>query len=91
MKPLVTLVTGIALMTTMIAPALAETNDHRFHKSVEAALQKLQHDCQAIHDALEIAEDQANAAAGTPAAAQPAKDADKAWAAGQKKGCAWAS
>lgn len=91
MKTLITLLTGVALISTMSAPAFATTNDGRFHMAMEAALQKLEHDCQAVHDAYEIAEDAADAATGTPAAAQPAKDADKAWAAGQKMGCAWAS
>jgi len=50
-------------------PSFATPNDHRFGRSLEAKLKQFQFDCQAIKNACEIAEDQADANVGTPAAA----------------------
>jgi hypothetical protein len=91
MNALIPILVGVALFGTMTVPTLATPNDHRYQRSLEAKLKQFQFDCQAIKNAYEVAEDAADANAGTPSAAKPAKDADNAWAAGQKKGCAWAS
>ncbi|HHY50475.1 MAG TPA: hypothetical protein GYA10_12085 [Alphaproteobacteria bacterium] len=90
MRSLAALLGSLLVVTTMTAPVGARPNDHRFQQSSEAMRQQMV-DCAFYKNMLDAAERDADARAGTKAAAKYAKEADKWWRKGEQAGCGWAA
>jgi hypothetical protein len=81
----------LVLPTALAAPAMARPNNGGYAKSAEALMKEQVQACSVMKDMLDLAESEADARAGTKAAAPYAEEADEWWAAGVRAGCGWAS
>lgn len=77
-------VLAISLVSLFASPVLAEKNNGGYSAAAHKQL------CSDLKLILEVAEAEASKRVGTRAAAKYSRQADQAWADGEKQNCKWA-